>query len=322
MTGSGMTGSGVIGAAHSGLGTGGVSGAGHSGLGSSGFASRHFGGTGATGTTAAGRLATGGHNMQNNWGRYNNYGGLNNGFYGFGYPFFLFGFPFGYGYGGYGGYGYGGYGYGGYGNYGGYGYPVAYTTSQPTSEQLASATDFTNQGEEAFQAGRYQEAVQKWQHALVDNPNNGGLMLLLSQAMFASGQYSPAAGAVQLGMQALPQDQWGTVVKNYTDLYPNIQNYTDQLRALENARTSSPSDPGLRFLLGYHYGYLGYPTQAVKELDKALTLAPKDIGTQVLRNVFAAQAGMPAIPVTPPPAAPTNQATPGSPGMKPIPATS
>ncbi len=253
-------------------------------------------------------MATGGHNMQNNWGRYNNYGGLNRGFYGFGYPFFLFGFPFGYGYGGYGGYGYGGYGYGGYGNYGGYGYPASYTTAQPTSDQLASATDFTNQGEEAFQAGRYQEAVQKWQHALVDNPNNGGLMLLLSQGLYATGQFEPAAGALQLAMQMLPQSQWNTVVANYRELYPNIQNYTDQLRVLEKARTDKPNDPGLRFLLGYHYGYLGYPKEAVTELDKGIAIQPKDQLAVELRNVFAEKAGMPAIPS----ATPTNPATPAT----------
>ena len=143
--------------------SGGVAGAGRAMGGSPGFASKHFGGMGTTGMTSAGRLATGGHNMQNNWNRYNY---NNNAFFGFGYPFFLFGFPFGYGYGGF---GYGGYGYGGYG-YGGYGYPASYTTAQPTAEQLASATDFTNQGEEAFMAGRYQEAVQKWQHAAGRQP--------------------------------------------------------------------------------------------------------------------------------------------------------
>jgi tetratricopeptide (TPR) repeat protein len=84
----------------------------------------------------------------------------------------------------------------------------------------------------------------------------------------------------------LPPDKWGTVVSNYKELYTNISDYTSQLRALEKARDDKPNDPGLRFLLGWHYGYLGYPTQAVRELDKTLELAPKDDVAKKVRDVF------------------------------------
>ncbi|HEX4149065.1 MAG TPA: tetratricopeptide repeat protein, partial [Pirellulales bacterium] len=174
-----------------------------------------------------------------------------------------------------------------------------------TPTQLAQVSDHAAQGDADFQAGNYAQATSDFQHALVDSPNNGGVMLLLGQSLFASGQFMPAAGAVQLAMQVLPEAQWGTVVTNYRELYPNIQNYTDQLRVLEKARTSDPNNAGLRFLLGYHYGYLGYPKNAVTELDQAIKLQPKDYGAQLLRNVFAAKAGIPAIPVTPPTAPPT-----------------
>ena len=71
---------------------------------------------------------------------------------------------------------------------------------------------------------------------MVDNPNNGGSVLLMGQALFAAAQYDDAAGAVQIGMQMLPENEWGNVVKNYTQLYGNIQNYTNELKALETAR--------------------------------------------------------------------------------------
>jgi hypothetical protein len=45
----------------------------------------------------------------------------------------------------------------------------------------------------------------------------------------------------------------------------------------------------LRFLLGYHFGFLGYPRQAVTELDKALALQPDDINAKQLQEGFAAQ---------------------------------
>ena len=45
------------------------------------------------------------------------------------------------------------------------------------------------------ETGKYQQAVQDWRHALVDDPQNGAIVLLLSQALFAVGQHVEAAGA-------------------------------------------------------------------------------------------------------------------------------
>ena len=87
------------------------------------------------------------------------------------------------------------------------------------------------------------------------------------------------------------------VVANYSQLYGNQQDYTDQLKALERARDAKPDSPALHFLLGYHFGYLGYPKHAVAEFDKALTLAPKDLGARKLRDIFAAK--WPAAPPLP-----------------------
>jgi tetratricopeptide (TPR) repeat protein len=153
-------------------------------------------------------------------------------------------------------------------------------------------------GRQAFRAGQYELALRNWQYVLVDNPKNGGVLLLVAQALFALGKYEAAASAIQTGMQMLPQNEWGNVVTNYSHVYSNIQNYKDQLKALENARNAKPDDPTMRFVLGYHFGYLGYPKHAIAELDKALDLQPKDLGSQNLRDIFAAQAGLPARPHT------------------------
>ncbi|MES1213701.1 MAG: tetratricopeptide repeat protein [Singulisphaera sp.] len=256
---------------------------------------------------------------------YRGYGGF--GRYGYGgfwpffgfYPFFGYGLGYGLGYGGYGGYGYGGYGgygsYGGYGNYGSYAaYPTtAYDNTLTTAATVnpAEAQTYADRGEAAFKTGNYAEAVYDWKHALVDDPQNGTLGMLYAQALFAYGQYDEAAGATQVAMSLLPADHWGVVVKNYKDLYPNVQNYTDQLRALEGARNTKPEDPGLRFLLGFHYSYLGYPTQAIRELNKAVELQPQDEMAKQLLSVIKGE------PIT----APSQPGTaPGQPAM-PVPAT-
>jgi tetratricopeptide (TPR) repeat protein len=166
---------------------------------------------------------------------------------------------------------------------------VAQQPAAAPQADLAAANNFAEQGEIDFKAGNYSAAARDWQHALVDDPRNGALILLLAQTLFAMGQYDEAAGATQAAMQALPDDKWGVVVTKYNELYGNVQDYTDQIRKAEAARDAEPEAPAVRFLLGFHFGYLGYPKQAVTELDKALTLVPQDVGARKLRDVFAAQ---------------------------------
>lgn len=162
---------------------------------------------------------------------------------------------------------------------------------QTSDEAKRSSEAFAQQGELQFKLGQYDEAAYAFRHALVDDPDNGVLMLLLSQSLFADGKFTEAAGAVQVAMLMLPEDKWGVVIENYTELYNDNQKYTDQLRALEKARKEKPDEPGLRFLLGYQYAYLGYASHAVKELDKAIEQAPKDELAAKLRDLMQAKLG-------------------------------
>jgi predicted Zn-dependent protease len=152
----------------------------------------------------------------------------------------------------------------------------AVATALPTPEQYAAI------GETAFKDRDYKSATRAWRHGLIDDPNNGVLVLMLAQALFATEQFNEAAGATQFGMQQLPQDKWDTVVKNYRELYGKVDDYTNQLRSLEKAAREKPDDPALRFLLGYHYGYLGFPKEAVQQLQKCNSLAPEDEMAQKL----------------------------------------
>jgi tetratricopeptide (TPR) repeat protein len=112
---------------------------------------------------------------------------------------------------------------------------------------------------------------------------------MLAQGFFATGQFNEAAGATQQAMQLLPKEEWGVVVKNYKELYSSVQDFTDQLRALEKAVKEKPNDPALRFLAGFQYAYLGYPKEAVDQLDKGLKFAPRDEMAKKLRDEMAAK---------------------------------
>jgi tetratricopeptide (TPR) repeat protein len=117
-----------------------------------------------------------------------------------------------------------------------------------------------------------------------------------------------------MGMKGLPPEKWGSVVANYAQLYGNAQDYTDQLRALEKARNAKPDDPAARFLLGYHYYYLGHNKEAFRESDKAIQLEPKDPFARTIRNLAAKKLGLPASEA---PAGLNDSAGPPSPGGPP-----
>ena len=152
--------------------------------------------------------------------------------------------------------------------------------------------EFATLAEEAFQRGDYEKAARFWRHALVEDPQNGLLFLLMGQALFATGKYREAAGAVQAGLALLEEKDWGVVVSNWRDLYGKPEDYTKHLRALEKAIQENPNDPALRFLVGYHYGFLGYPKEAARELGYLKELAPKDrIGLRLLEIMQARAEG-------------------------------
>jgi tetratricopeptide (TPR) repeat protein len=241
-------------------------------------------------------------------------------------------YSLGYALGGYGGYYGGGYGYGynPYCTYGSYypmyagstafyypgnNYGLAIATTDPNAGALAAnqpaqanpkpATDaenarvFAEKGETDFKSRDYKSAVYAWKHAIIDDPSNGVLTMMLAQGFFATGQYNEAAGATQQAMQILPKEDWGVVVKNYKELYGNIQDFTDQLRTLEKAVKDKPNDPALRFLAGFQYAYLGYPKESVDQLDKGLKIAPRDEMAKKLRDVMVAKLPKPIEPPNP-----------------------
>ena len=162
------------------------------------------------------------------YGGYGGYGGFGLGYGGYGFLPFLGGLGLGYGLGG----GLGGYGGGDGAGYGGYGagyanggqavdnaaanqaLPPQDAASQnnvPANPPTSNGTDYVSLGETDFRQGSYQQAIGAFRHALVDEPNNAGLMMLIGQSLFQTGQWTQAAAATELAMGALPEDKWGTV---------------------------------------------------------------------------------------------------------------
>ena len=257
------------------------------------------------------------------------------GYPGYAYGFGL-GLGLGWGLGYYGGYGYPYYAYGAYGcpymgyssayynNYGAYdaGYSTGYNNGATNAGSPANgqqqnsapysppppaparapndaAKTFVDQGEAAFKSGDYSKSVQHFRHAIVDDPENALITLMLGQALFASEHYEEAAGATQAALHRLSKDQWGVIIQHYGELYGKRSDYTDQLHSLENAVKAQPANPALRFLAGYHYAYLGFATEAVDQLDAAIKFAPRDEISRQLRQEMQHKIDRPTEPPAP-----------------------
>ena len=211
-----------------------------------------------------------GWNGNGNWGRYNNYfgrGGWGWGGWGGYWPWYLgwglglgWGYPYNYDYGYYPGVGdyYYSYAPSAYGYDGSVAADSTVAPQQQVPDSSASAmTDqassealqFYSEARDAFAQGDYQNALRLAGHAAVDAPQNPKVHELISLALFAQGNFGPAASEAHAAMALGSIATWSDLYAYYNDL----GKYTAQLRALEKAAADNPKDPADHFLLGYHY---------------------------------------------------------------------
>ena len=142
--------------------------------------------------------------------------------------------------------------------------------------------------EEAFRAGRYDQALRLANHALVETPRDGKLHLFASQILLATEDYQGAATAIHQGASLLKPKDWGYVVENFRKYYRG-RDYVKQMDRLTKFIKANPEAAHARFLRGYHYGYLGYKEAAHRELAKAVELEGRDKLAARLLKMFAVQ---------------------------------
>ncbi len=288
---------------------------------------RGRGGRGGYGGYGKGGYGRGGYGYgRGGYGRrgygYGRYGYGRRGYYGY-YGNWLFGFwglPWyssGYGYGG--GYGYG---YPYYSAYTDWGYPSYYSNpyyvavdnsvvdysqliAEP-AEESASDVGLQNfdDARAAFKLGDYTRAMQLVDTALVTMPLDSVLHEFRALILFAQGNYEEAASVLHPVLSAGPGWNWSTLL----GLYPNVDVYTQQLRALEKYRNDHKQSALVRFLLGYHYLTCGHNTAAADEFAKAVALQPDD---QLSRGLYKQLTGEELIAATKEPAPVANDDEPG-----------
>ncbi|HEY1376306.1 MAG TPA: tetratricopeptide repeat protein [Gemmataceae bacterium] len=160
-----------------------------------------------------------------------------------------------------------------------------------------------DQARAAFYEGRYDEALKLTDAAVAQMPHDAVLHEFRSLVLFALQRFAESAAAIHPVLDVGPGWDWKTL----GTLYPNVEIYTNQLRALEVARNQNPKAAELYFLLGYHYLTCGHQEAALESFRRAADLQPKDAVAAALVATLSPRGAQPAQPAAtpaPPPVPP------------------
>ena len=181
-------------------------------------------------------------------------------------------------------------------------YPLPNAGNQPTNNSASGSTsqagaEYFAQAADAFQSGKYRDALRLANHAAVESPQNPKAPELMSLALFAQGDYRAAAAQAHAALAMGPPTNWDTLYNYYGDTAP----YTTQLRELEKYVKEKPSAPEGHFLLAYQYLMTGFTKQAVNELREVAKLAPNDRLTAELIKKYSGDSTTDSLPTPPTP---------------------
>ncbi len=167
--------------------------------------------------------------------------------------------------------------------------------TNPEQEQALTAFD---DGLAKFKAGDYVQALSSFNKALAKLPNDAVVHEVRSLALFAIGDYKAAAASLNSLLSAAPGMDWTTM----SGLYGNADDYSAQLRKLEEFSRANPDDPSAHFVLAYHYLVTGSKDSAIEALQVVVKNQPRDVTANRMLDAMVP----PAVPTatTPVPPAP------------------
>jgi tetratricopeptide (TPR) repeat protein len=140
--------------------------------------------------------------------------------------------------------------------------PVA---EAPAASPLSIAAQrYLDLGDRAFREGRYTDAVQFYIKAVEFAPEQGALYLVLSDALFAVGDYHYAAYAVRRALELDPALVDTDVDKH--GFYPDPTQFDEQLATLERYLDANVGDRDARLVLGLNFLFGGRPADTLRVL--------------------------------------------------------
>jgi tetratricopeptide (TPR) repeat protein len=157
------------------------------------------------------------------------------------------------------------------------------TVSAPADESIANPAEaLFDAGRASFYSGNYADALKQANDALAKLPSDTTLHEFRALCLFALGRYDESAATIYAVLSVGPGWDWTTLI----GLYPSVDVYTTQLRALEEYCTVHTDSAAGRFVLAYHYLTQGHMDAAVDVLKQVLALKPGDtLSTQLLRQL-------------------------------------
>jgi tetratricopeptide (TPR) repeat protein len=168
-----------------------------------------------------------------------------------------------------------------------YSQPISTTAAPPEQAVATQAASAYDQACAAFKSGDYAQALQLDQQALAQTPNDAALHELLALTYFAQGKYPQAAAPLYAVLSVRPGWDWTTL----SGMYPDVDTYTAQLRALEAYVKSNLNSAEARFVLAYQYLAQGHDPEAIAQLKEVVKLQPGDTLSAQIIAAFQPAAG-------------------------------
>jgi tetratricopeptide (TPR) repeat protein len=186
-----------------------------------------------------------------------------------------------------------------------YSQPIVANAPAPEPAATQTAEQLFDDARTSFMAGDYARALAQADQVLGQTPNVPVVHEFRALALFALNRYDEAAAVAYAVLSSGPGWNWTTLA----GLYPDVDTYTGQLRALEAAAKTQPNSAPTQFLLAYHYMVEGHAEAAAAQFARVTKLQPQDTLSASFAKTLApqteAQAGL-AVAAAVPPAAPVS----------------
>ena len=163
-----------------------------------------------------------------------------------------------------------------------YSRPLDLASAPPAEPVLQTAEASFDTARQAFLSGDYVKALTLADQALAQTPNDPMLHEFRATTLFALRRYDEAAVPFYTVLSAGPGWDWTTLI----GLYPDVETYTAQLRALEAYCNANARAASARFVLAALYLTQGSTAAAATRLKEVVAIQPQDkLSAQLLAAV-------------------------------------
>lgn len=136
---------------------------------------------------------------------------------------------------------------------------------------------------ESFRGGDYNDSAEAFYNALLEDPDNKVIKVLLAESLFAIGEYRYAARYLREALvdwEEFPGYQWSPA-----GLYSKAEDFSSRLKSLEDEASAHPENEDLQVVLGYERFVHGQPDGA-KSVFGTLATSSSDEATRKLSARF------------------------------------